>query len=150
MKSIWSKYYNIMKNTNPFTTLPKAASPFPLTFPTTNGKVKTISNRPLSQDFLLNKDNLVKRKFDSLELDSQKSQQTSSNLFSQKENSQVDKKFKIESSLDEVNSLISQYSENSAATLVNETKSQYFSSESFDSGSTDMSMSPLIIRVCVS
>lgn len=142
MRSIWSQSYMIMKSSTPFTNaaLTQKPSQVSLSYPMTNkDRIKTIPNdiklqgeREYEGQVLNRNNSLIKRKFDTLELNSQR-------LSSDNDKENESKKSRV--NLTEIDKLVAQYSETWSAT---EQKSAYFSKSS---DSTDLPSSPIVIKV---
>lgn len=142
MRSIWLPSYTTMKNSTPFTNMigGGGAKSISASFPMTKDRVKTISTKPLTDQI---NSSLVKRKFETLDLDSQ----GSSNYFSPSSSSSSD-----QLSLDKENSsqeakksrIMTAFSNDSAQLLsqYSEATSVYFKQES-----NELTSSPVVIRV---
>lgn len=147
MKSIWSKNYITYKNSNPFTGFISSSKRNEVTLINTNtsGLVKTLNNRTLSLDPVSNKENMVKRKFDTIESSNLKT--VIDELEKDELGNQSEKKFKkSESSLD-IDSLLTSYSgDKETKSSQIKIESSYESSGYFSSSSNSNGISSPILN----
>lgn len=140
MRSIWSPSYTTLKNSTPFSNMMGKA--LPASFPiASKDRLKMIPSQPLTEHIA---SAMVKRKFESLEIDATITSSSSSSSWSGE--SSLDsqeaepKKSRIISSSNDSNELVSQYS----SSLQEETTtSVYFR----DLTSKELPSSPLVIKV---